>query len=182
MKLARRCQYVNYVADFGHGIEMGTANMRKLTNLYRGAFLTAALVAASTPSHATTSTANMNVGITVTAGCNVSVTDINFGNVAASAFTASQTSTSGEGGLFTYTCGATTTTPALTASHGANYTTTNNMLGVLGGTLPYTLNIGSVSTFTGNAQTAQITATIPIQSTLPAVDVYTDAVVLTLSY
>src|ERR1700733_13149818 len=92
---------------------MGTANMRKLTNLYRGAFLTAALVAASTPSHATTSTANMNVGITVTAGCNVSVTDINFGNVAASAFTASQTSTSGEGGLFTYTCGATTTTPAL---------------------------------------------------------------------
>jgi len=32
------------------------------------------------------------------------------------------------------------------------------------------------------AQTAQITATIPAQTTLPTVDAYTDTVVLTLSY
>lgn len=56
------------------------------------------------------------------------------------------------------------------------------MLGALGGFIPYTLNVGSVSAFTGNAQTAQITATIPAMTTLPAVDTYTDAVVLTLAY
>jgi spore coat protein U-like protein len=40
----------------------------------------------------------------------------------------------------------------------------------------------TIATFTGAAQTAQITATIPAQATLPTVDVYSDTVVLTLSY
>ena len=124
----------------------------------------------------------MNVSITVTSACNISVTDINFGSVPASALASSLTSTAAQGGLFKYTCGATSTTPALTAGNGANFNTTNRMLGVNGTFLPYSLNLPAIATFSGIAQTAQITATIPLQTTLPATDVYTDAVVLTLTY
>jgi spore coat protein U-like protein len=124
----------------------------------------------------------MNVSITVTSACNISVTDINFGAVPASALASALTSTAGMGGLFTYTCGASTATPSLTASQGQNYSGSNRMKGTLGAFLPYSLNIPAVAAFSGAAQTAQITATIPAQGTLPAADTYTDAVVLTLSY
>ena len=128
------------------------------------------------------STANMNVSITVTAACSVSVTDINFGSVPATALVSTMTSTAPMGGLFTYTCGAASNTPTLTAGQGQNYSSSNRMKGALGGFLPYSLNLPAVSSFTGAQQTAQITATIPAQATLPAADTYTDAVVLTLTY
>jgi spore coat protein U-like protein len=48
--------------------------------------------------------------------------------------------------------------------------------------IPYALNLPAIAAFTGVAQTAQITATIPAQTTLPTVDSYTDTVVLTLTY
>jgi spore coat protein U-like protein len=147
----------------------------------RGGFALTALLAAPA-AFAAQSTANMNVGITVTAACNVAVTDINFGSAPASALSSAMTSTAAMGGLFTYTCGPTSTTPSLAAGQGQNFSSNNRMKGLLGGFLPYSLNVPAVATFTGVAQTAQITATIPAQGTLPAADVYTDAVVLTLNY
>ena len=51
-----------------------------------------------------------------------------------------------------------------------------------GAFLPYTLTLPTLATATGAAQTAQITATIPAQATLPAIDTYSDTVVLTLTY
>jgi spore coat protein U-like protein len=133
---------------------------------------------------ATTSTANMNVSIQITAGCNISVTNINFGSLPATTLTSAQTSTAAMGGLFTYTCSPGSNTPALTAGQGNNYLSPNTRMkgGTLGGFLPYSLNLPAIATFTGSAQTAQITATIPAQATLPAVDTYTDTVVLTLTY
>ncbi len=153
-----------------------------MRSVLRCGLIAAALFAAPASALAGTSTATMNVGITVTAACNVSVTDINFGSVPASTLANTTTSTAAMGGLFTYTCGALSTTPSLTAGQGLNYSGSNRMKGALGGYLPYVLNVPAVSTFTGVAQTAQITATIPAQSVLPTVDTYTDAVVLTLSY
>lgn len=145
------------------------------------AFLGIGLAAA--PAGATTSTTNMTVGITITAACNISVTNINFGSMVSTALLSAQTSTAGMGGLFTYTCSPGSNTPALTYGHGLNYTTTNRMIGTTnGGFIPYSLTMPTIATFTGVAQTAQITATIPAQTTLPTVDVYTDTVVLTLSY
>jgi spore coat protein U-like protein len=133
---------------------------------------------------ATTSTTNMNVSIQITAGCNISVTNINFGSMPATNLTSAQTSTAAMGGLFTYTCSPGASTPALTAGQGNNFLTgANRMKGaVSAGFIPYSLNLPSVATFTGVAQTAQITATIPAQATLPTVDTYTDTVVLTLTY
>jgi spore coat protein U-like protein len=148
----------------------------------RGFFVATAAVLAAPAAFAAQSTANMNVSLTVTAACNVSVTDINFGSVPASALSAAMTSTAAMGGLFTYTCGSSTTTPSLSAGQGKNYSGGNRMKGSLGSFLPYSLNVPTVAAFTGAAQTAQITATVPAQGTLPAVDTYTDAVVLTLSY
>ena len=133
---------------------------------------------------ATTSTTNMNVSIQITAGCNISVTNINFGSMPATNLTSAQTSTAAMGGLFTYTCSPGSNTPALTAGQGNNFlTSTNRMKGAVNaGFIPYSLNLPSIATFTGVAQTAQITATIPAQAALPAVDTYTDTVVLTLTY
>ena len=141
-----------------------------------------AAVLAAPAAFAAQSTANMNVGITVTAACNVAVTDINFGSVPASSLSSALTSTVAMGGLFTYTCGAASNTPTLATSQGQNYAGGNRMKGLLGGFLNYSLNVPGVSSFSGVAQTAQITATIPAQGALPAVDTYTDAVVLTLTY
>lgn len=149
-----------------------------------------AFLAAAAPSllasiaHATTSTTNMNVSIQITAGCNISVTNINFGPLPATNLTSAQTSTAAMGGLFTYTCSPGSITPALTAGQGNNFlVSTNRMRGATNGTfIPYSLNLPSVATFTGSAQTAQITATIPAQAILPTVDTYTDTVVLTLTY
>lgn len=133
---------------------------------------------------ATTSTANMNVSITITAGCTVSVTNINFGSVASTVLTSAQTSTAAMGGLFSYTCSPGSNTPVLTANQGNNFLSPNNRMkgAVNGGFLPYSLALPAIATFTGVAQTAQITATIPAQVTLPTVDSYTDTVVLTLTY
>ena len=140
-------------------------------------------LAAAGPASATTSTTNMNVSITITAACNISVTNINFGSVPSTTLAAAQTSTVAMGGLFSYTCSPGTAAPVLTAGNGNNYSGGNRMKGgTLGGFLPYTLNLPAIAAFTGNAQTAQITATIPAQATLPAVDTYTDTVVLTLTY
>ena len=148
----------------------------------RGCLVLAVALAAPTVAFAAQSTANMNVSIAVTAACNVAVTDINFGSVPATTLSSALTSTAAMGGLFTYTCGATTTTPSLAAGQGQNFISGNRMKGALGGFLPYSLSVPAVAAFTGVAQTAQITATIPAQGTLPAVDAYTDAVVLTLTY
>jgi spore coat protein U-like protein len=146
-----------------------------------GLVATAALLAAPAASFAAQTTANMNVSISVTSACGVSVTDIQFGSVPASSLSTAMTSTAAMGGLFTYSC-ASANTPALVASQGQNYASGNRMKGLLGGYLPYGLNVPSLVAFTGAAQTSQITATIPAQGTLPAVDTYTDAVVLTLTY
>ena len=153
-----------------------------MRHVLRCGLLTVALLAAPAASFAAQSTANMNVAITVTSGCAISVTDINFGGVQASAFTAAMTSTAAMGGLFTYICGASGTTPSLAAGAGLYSSGSNRMKGSLGGFLPYSLNVPAISSFTGSAQTAQVTATIPVPGALPAADTYNDAVVLTLSY
>ena len=144
----------------------------------------AAMLAAASGgvAQATTSTANMNVSITITAACNISVTDINVGSLAATVLSSALVSTAAMGGLFSYTCSPGSTTPALTAGPGNYFSSTNRMKGALGSFLPYTLALPTIAAFTGAAQTAQITATIPIQTTLPTVDAYTDKVLLTLTY
>ena len=145
------------------------------------AFAIALAVAA--PAGATTSTTNMTVGITITAACNISVTNINFGSVLSTTLLSAQTSTAAMGGLFTYTCSPGANPPSLAYGHGLNYSGGNRMIGTTnGGFIAYTLAMPTIATFTGTAQTAQITATIPAQTTLPTVDVYADTVVLTLSY
>jgi spore coat protein U-like protein len=142
-----------------------------------------AILGATAPASATTSTTNMTVGITITAACSISVTNINFGSMAGTALLSAQTSTAAMGGLFTYTCSPGSNPPSLAYGHGANYSSGNRMLGATnGGFIPYTLNMPTIATFTGAAQTAQITATIAAQATVPTVDVYSDTVVLTLSY
>ncbi len=156
--------------------------MRTIGNVSYAAALNGAL-AASAPAGATTSTTNMTVGITITAACNISVTNINFGSMLSTALLSSHTSDASMGGLFTYTCSPGSNAPSITYDHGQNYSSANQMIGTSnGGFIPYTLTMPSISTFTGVAQTAQITATIPAQTTLPTVDAYSDTVVLTLSY
>ena len=89
------------------------------------------------------------------------------------------------GGLFTYQCTANTgTTPALTASTGAHPTGAQAYMkgAVNSGLIPYSLTLPTIATFTGAAQTAQITATIPTMATVPSVDTYSDTVTLTLTY
>ena len=147
----------------------------------RGVLAVFASLAIPALAAAATSTSNMNVSITVTAACTLAVTDINFGSVAAATLATAKTSTAAMGGLLTYTC-ASNNTPGLTASQGQNFAAGNRMKGALGGFLPYSLTVPTLPTFTGVQQAAQITATIPAQSTLPTVDTYTDQVVLTLTY
>ena len=67
-------------------------------------------------SFAGTSTQSMNVSITITGACTTSVTDINFGSVPATTLSSSLTSTTAQGGLLTYNCSTTATTPTLTAN------------------------------------------------------------------
>lgn len=144
-------------------------------------FVTSFLPVAS--ANAATSTANMTVGIQITAACNVSVSNINFGSQAATVLTAALTSTPAMGGLFTYTCSPGTAAPILTYGPGLHNSSGNRMIGgTSGGFIPYTLAMPAIPAFTGNTTTAQISATIPIQATLPAVDTYTDTVLLTLTY
>ena len=143
----------------------------------------AAVALAPAAAVAATATANMNVSIQITAGCNVSLTNINFGAVAATALASATTSTAAMGGLFTYACSPGGVTPSLSVSQGANFQVSNRMKGAsAGGFLPYTLSVPTLPALTGATQTAQITATIPAQTTLPAVDTYSDTVVVTLSY
>ena len=131
---------------------------------------------------AATLTQTMNVSISVSATCAVSVSDINFGTVAASTLSSALASTAAMGGLLTYTC-ASANTPGLAASQGQNYSASNRMKGsTSGGFLPYTLTLPTLPAYTGAQQTAQIKATIPAQTTLPVNDTYTDQVVLTLTY
>ena len=155
--------------------------MRKLIG---AAALAAASVAFASSAAANTSTANMNVSITITSGCVVSVTNINFGSVPSTTLAAALTSTTPQGGLFTYTCSPGSAAPSLAAGHGLNYAASSNQMkgSTTSNLIPYALNLPSITAFTGVAQTAQITATIPAQTTLPTVDAYTDTVVLTLSY
>ena len=143
----------------------------------------AGVLAAYAPASATTSTTNLNVGITITAGCTISVTNINFGSLAATALLSAQTSTAAMGGLFTYTCSPGSNPPALTYGNGLNYSSGNRMIGTSHGTfIPYSLNMPTITAFTGSAQTAQITATIPALAAPPTVDAYSDTIVLTLNY
>ena len=146
--------------------------------------LAGALSLAAPSAKATTSTANMVVGIVITAGCTVAVTNINFGSTPAPLLASAQASTIAMGGLFSFTCSPGATTPALTAGQGNNYlTSTNRMKGaVSGGFVPYSLAMPTIPTFIGTVQSVQITATIPALSTLPTVDSYTDTVLLTLTY
>jgi len=144
----------------------------------------AALAASSEGAYATTSTANMTVSIQITAGCNVVVSNLTFTTVQATALTSAQNSSGG--GVFSYTCSPGANAPALTAGQGLNYSTTgatNQMKGATSAKfLPYTLSLPTIAAFTGSAQSASITATIPAQASLPAVDTYSDTVVLTLTY
>lgn len=136
---------------------------------------------------ATTSTINnFTVSISITAGCTISATNINFTSIQGSTLlTTAQTSTAANGGLFTYQCTAGNgTTPALTSNFGAHPTGSQAyMKGVTTpGLIAYSLNLPTIATFTGAPQTAQITATIPTVATVPAVDTYSDTVTLTLTY
>lgn len=150
----------------------------------RGYLLAAAALCAVpfAAANAATSTATMNVSITITGGCTISVTDINFGSVQATVLSSALTSTAAQGGLVSYTCAAQAQLPVLSAGNGANHTATNRMKGTLGGFIGYSLNVPAVPAFNGALQTAQVTATIPAQAILPALDSYTDAVVMTLTY
>lgn len=136
---------------------------------------------------ATTSTINnFTVSITITAGCTISATNINFGSVPGqNLLTGPLTSTAGQGGLFTYQCTANTgTSPTLTANTGAHPTGAQAYMkgSTYSGLIPYSLTMPTITTFNGAAQTAQITATIPTQTTIPSVDTYSDTVTLTLTY
>ena len=149
--------------------------------------LLAAAFAPAGSALAATSTANMNVSIQITAGCNISVTNINFGSQAASVLASALPSTAAMGGLFTYTCAPQVgVTPVLSTNTGLNpLAGVNRMKGALAtpGFIPYSLNLpANLTAATGSAQTFQIIATIPAQATLPNVDSYTDTVVLTLTY
>ena len=153
--------------------------MRGYIGLVAAAALCAVPIAAAT---AATSTATMTDSITVTGGCTIAVTDINFGSVQSTVLSSALTSTAAQGGLVSYTCASQAQLPVLSAGNGANHTTTNRMKGTLGGFIGYSLNVPTVLAFSGVLQTAQVTATIPAQGVLPALDTYTDAVVMTLTY
>ena len=155
-----------------------------MRNFITAAAAAAAALAFASSAAANTSTANMSVSIQITSGCVVSVTSINFGSIPSTTLASAMTSTSLQGGLFTYTCSPGSAAPSLAASQGANYASSSNQMkgSSTGKLIPYSLNLPSIATFTGVAQTAQITATIPAQTTLPTVDTYSDTVVLTLSY
>jgi len=149
-------------------------------------FLIAAGVLTATlplaPAFAATSTANMTVNIQIIAACTVSVSNINFGSQVAASVAAGMVSTAAMGGLFTSTC-PNGTSPVLTASQGANWSgTTNQMNGVTPTNLiPYSLSWPALPPSTGVAVNTQIIATLPVQAA-PAIDTYTDSVVLTLTY
>jgi spore coat protein U-like protein len=163
-------------------ISMGM-NVRIFRKHLTTALSLAAILCGTAPAGATTSTVNMSVGITITAACNLSVTNINFGSMLATALLSAQTSTTAMGGLLTYTCSPGSTTPVLTYGQGSNYSSgSNRMKGTSSDYIPYTLTMPTITAFTGVAQTAQIYANIAAQTTLPTVDVYTDTVVLTLTY
>jgi spore coat protein U-like protein len=135
------------------------------------------------PALAATATTNMAVSINIVAACVVGVTPINFLNQTAPTVVAGITSTAAMGGLFSYTCPI-GLTPALTAGQGSNFGAgSNRMKGATSGTfITYSLNVPSpLAASTGAAQTAQVTATITAQAS-PAIDSYTDTVVLTLTY
>lgn len=141
----------------------------------------------STSAVATTSTiSNFTVSIQIIAGCTISATNINYGAMQGNVLLgAAQTSTAAMGGLFTYQCTSNPSgpVPALSASTGANPSGAQaRMKGALGGFINYSLNMPVIAAFTGASQTAQITATIPTVTTVPAVDNYTDTVTLTLTY
>ncbi len=134
---------------------------------------------------AATVTTNMQVSVSITAGCAISATNIAFGSLSASTvLTAAQTSTAAMGGLVSYTCTTGSgSTPGLTTSLGANASGAQARMKGVGGTfLNYSLNMPAIGAVTGSAQTAQVTATIPLQATAPAIDSYTDTVTLTLTY
>jgi spore coat protein U-like protein len=145
----------------------------------------AAALLALAPARAATLTANMNVSIQITAACTVSVTNIAYGTQPGTFLSVAQTSTAAMGGLFSYTCTpGNGVAPALTASNGNNFLAGSNRMkgGVTAKFIPYSLAMPAIAAFTGSAQTAQITATIPAQAPLPSVDTYTDTVLLTLTY
>jgi spore coat protein U-like protein len=136
---------------------------------------------------AATSTINsFTVSITITAGCTISATNINFGSVPGqNLLTGPLTSTAGQGGLFSYQCTANTgTSPTLTAGPGLHPTGTQAfMKGTANGALiPYSLTIPPITAFNGQAQSVQMSATIPTQTIVPSVDAYSDTVTLTLTY
>ena len=144
-------------------------------------------VLASGAAHATTVTLNnFQVDVSITSGCTITATNINFGAIAGSVLlTTAQTSTPAMGGLFTYQCnGGTGAAPVLTASTGAHASGTQpRMAGAIGTDfLNYTLTMPSLVAFNGTAQTGQITATIPTLAAVPTVDTYSDSVTLTMTY
>jgi spore coat protein U-like protein len=141
------------------------------------------ILAACAPARAMTSTTNMTVDVTVTSACAISVTNIDFGSMLSTALLSAQTSTAAMGGLFTYTCSTGSNPPSLTYGNGQSYSSGNRMIGASnGGFIPYSLNMPTIAAFTGSAQTAQITATIPALAAPPTVDAYSDTIVLTLNY
>lgn len=138
------------------------------------------------PAFATTSVINnFTVSISITAGCTISATNLVFTSIPGNVLlTTAQSAGAGQGGVFTYQCTATSTTPTLTATKGAQPSGGQAyMKGTsTGGLIPYTLVTPTITAFTGAAQTAQLTATIPTMTTVPAVDTYSDTVTLTLTY
>lgn len=129
---------------------------------------------------------NFQVNVSITSGCTITATNINFGAIAGSVLlTTSQTSTAAMGGLFTYQCnGGSGAAPVLTASTGAHASGTQpRMAGSIGTDfINYTLAMPSLAAFNGTAQTGQITATIPTVAAVPQVDTYADSVTLTMTY
>ena len=150
------------------------------------ASLAFAALASSSAFAATSTINNFTVSVAITAGCTISATNINFGSLQGNVLLATaQTSTVGQGGLFTYQCTTGGAAPVLTASTGGQPSGgVARMKGITSALdfIPYSLTMPTIAAFTGAAQTAQITATIPIMATAPAVDSYSDTVTLTLTY
>ena len=139
-----------------------------------------ALIAPASGALAATTTTSMPVSITITNACTISVTPLVFTTTAGTTLSSAYSTTTG--GVFSYQCTPNGLVPGLTYGNGNNFSGTNRMKGTGGTFIPYSLSAVTLVTPTGAVQTATIPGLIPAQASIPAVDTYTDSVVLTLTY
>ncbi len=123
----------------------------------------------------------MSVGITVTSSCGLSVSNINFETMDPTARESAPTSATA--GPLTYACSPGSVSPSISYGQGLHYSGGNQMAGATtGATIPYSLTMPTIAAFAGPRRTARISATIPARTALPSADVFSDTVILTVSY